>query len=217
MKKRRRLLLKILPALLASGFAGCAPRREVPSHWKYRFYEEDISSFMTTKDGSKLVVITPNFHYIFRPPKNLIKALNAGFRHKLRMGFVGFAADGINGISGSMELYFLPDTPEEEERGRKLGFYRVGSRPRVERNIRLVGKRFRASAIQVAEKQRLNRSYRIKIQEPNPGYVDTKNSSSNIETSPVEHAANGVLLLFGLPLLIITLTAHCMTDDDCLK
>lgn len=217
MKNRRRLLLKMLPALLASGFAGCAPRKVVPSHWKYRFYEEDISSFMITKDGSKLVVITPNYHYIFSPPTNLIKALNAGFRHKLRMGFTGFVADAINGISGPMVLYFLPDSPEEEARGRKLGFYRIGVRPRVESNVRLVGKRFRASGIQVTEKQRLSRSYRIKIQEPNPEYEDSKNSYSNIETSPIEHAANGVLLLFGLPLLIIGLTGHCMTDENCLK
>ena len=222
MNNRRRLLLKILLAFLATAFAGCASRRKEHEEWResqqpYRYYEEEISSFMITKDGSKLVVITPSYHYIFSHPTNLIKALNAGFRHKLRMGFTAFVADDINGISGSMVLYFLPDTPEEEERGRKLGFYRVGSRPRVERSIRLVGKRFRASDIQLADKQRLKRSYQIKVQEPNPKFVNTKNSSGNIAMSPIEGAANGILLLVGLPLLIISMTGHCMTDEDCLK
>lgn len=170
---------------------------------------------MATKDSSKLVVMTPSYHYIFSPPKKLFKALNAGIRHKLGLDFTTFSVDESNRISGKMTLFVIAGTPEEKDLARKAGFYYHGIR--LEYSIRLVGKRYHASDIQVTERQQLKRSYQIKIQEPNPKFVNTKNSSSNIAMSPIEQAANGILFLVGLPLLIISMTGHCMTDEDCLK
>lgn len=172
---------------------------------------------MTTKDGSKLVAITPNYHYIFPFSEKLANLLSASIRHKIGLEFDTFVADNFNNIYGMMTLFVITDTPEEQELARKAGFYRVGTRPRLERVIRLAGIRFRASDILVTEKQQLKRSYRIKIREPNPTYSGTKNSSSNTEISPIEQAANGVILLAGLPLFIIALSAKCLTDENCLK
>jgi len=223
MNIQRRVLLKLFPTFFVPGLVSCAwtesNRKEyLEGLHRYRSYEEEVSSFMISKDSLNLVVITSSYHYIFEIPEKLALVTESDVRPKLTQGYSEFSVDDLDRMSGTITLYFVPRSTEEEKQGKKFGLYRVGSRPRLERSYRLVGKRYRASDIQLTAEQQLNNSFRIKIREPNPKFKESGRNSSRAQMSPIEQAANGLLLLVGLPLLIFTLSAHCMSnDDECLR
>lgn len=190
---RRRLLAAGIAASSVA-LSGCF----TPKLYKDDAYSEEVSGFMITEDGKKLVVLGTRYHYIFDLPAQLRPVLQSGYRKSLRTTFAGFHASG-GSVTGHYRIV-LPKNASEDDRQAAAadGFAAAPAGLVLEGDID--GKRYSTEGFAAQDKaaaQPFNRPYSVSIKE-SPSVVGM---GLRILATPITVAADGVLVLGGIVLV----------------
>jgi hypothetical protein len=171
----------------------------------YVDYTEDVSNVFAASDKSNLVVIGARYHYIFKAPAGLLDALASGVHPSMDAKFSDFYVDSQNHVSGSLKLIIRSVAPEASELASQFEFRKVGYS--FEKVMPLDGVRFVSPSSFASESTTLNRSYSVRVREPE----GIAKRGLKIAATPVTLAADGGLLLLGLPLVPF----FCSGKDAC--
>ncbi|MGT0196069.1 hypothetical protein ACVHYJ_29075 [Burkholderia pyrrocinia] len=190
---RRRLLAAGITASSVA-LSGCF----TPKLYKDDAYSEEVSGFMITEDGKKLVVLGTRYHYIFDLPAQLRPVLQSGYRKSLRTTFAGFHASG-GGVTGHYRIVLPKDASEDDRQAAATdGFTTAPAGLVLEGDID--GKRYSTEGFAAQDKaaaQPFNRPYSVYIKE-SPSVVGM---GLRILATPITVAADGVLVLGGIVLV----------------
>lgn len=205
--ERRKFLLMALGAGVAN--TGCVTqallRREPGA------YTEQIDSFLMTSDGSKLVVLGRQYHYILDAPASLRGLLASSFRSKVQASFADFAVDRSEKLEGRLRVYASKLEPDEHAQALALGFKEYsGSASPLMLDAKLEGTRYSAEKFDQTAAQRSTRfarTYEVKITTPEPSALEY---APRLLLTPVTLAVDGTWLIAALPLVPIMLPFFLM-------
>jgi hypothetical protein len=166
-------------------------------------YSEDISSVLISQDGKKLVVIGRQHHYVFEAPQGILQTLRSPFHKSVAASFgrFGVAADGRT--TGQYGLFVGKDAPNQDQADALAAGYKPDKDDGfLSLRGKLKGIRYNAGNVDIPSvAQKLNRTYRVDIT-VDPSAVST---AAKVLLTPITVAADGVLILAGIPLLVIAL------------
>ncbi|RQS19500.1 hypothetical protein DIE03_34585 [Burkholderia sp. Bp8992] len=190
----RRRLLAAGMAASSLALSGCF----TPKLYKNDAYSENVSAFMITEDGKKLVVLGTRYHYIFDLPARLRPVLQSGYRKSVRTTFADFHARG-GGVTGHYRIVLPKDASDDDRRAAAAdGFVSETAGLVLEGDID--GKRYSTEGFVEQDKtaaQPFNRPYSVTIRE-SPSVVGM---GLRILATPITVAADGVLVLGGIVLV----------------
>lgn len=219
---KRRALLGLTGALgIASALPGCITRSLFEEHR----YSESISSILISEDGSKLVVVGDSHHYIFDAPEILVKSLKSDFHRSVAATIQAFSVDGTGKTRGKVMLTIGVKAAEQDKLAALEAGYRKftysDQRYACEYEVDLVGMRYRSNGIQPSlASQRLNKTYTVSV----VAEQSSGEKAARALLTPVTVAADGVLLIGAIPLLLLGFAAistfvgvECKGNRDCFK
>ncbi|UXU91681.1 hypothetical protein [Burkholderia sp. S-53] len=190
----RRRLLAAGVAASSLALSGCF----TPKLYKDDAYREQVSGFMISEDGKKLVVLGARYHYIFDLPAQLRPVLLSGYRKSLRTAFIGFHASG-GSVTGHYRIVLPKDAPDSDRQAAAAdGFTAEPAGLVLEGDID--GKRYSTegfAAKDTGTAQPFNKPYSVYIEE-SPSVVGM---GLRILATPITVAADGVLVLGGIVLV----------------
>ncbi|WP_322026749.1 hypothetical protein [Burkholderia sp. BCC1977] len=199
---RRRLLAASLAAACLP-LSGCF----TPKLYKDSDYHEQVSGFMITEDGNRLVVLGADYHYIFDLPASLRPVLLSRYRKALHTAFAGFHASGSS-VTGHYRIVLPKEASADDQQAATAdGFTAAQAGLVLEGDI--VGKRYSTDGFTAKGKvndktaQAFNERYTVYITE-SPSAVGM---GLRILATPVTVAADGVLVLGGIVLVPIAFVA----------
>lgn len=185
MQESKRLFLRAGLVLGAGLLPGCA----TSSMYEDKYYYEPVKSILVSQDGTKLVVLGPDYHYIFATPNGLVEVLKSSIKDKIQASFNGFVIEHDGSIHGSVTLSLKRDhSPEVGQAAEALGF----DAKRHDVTYKLAGDRYRAKEqLAISTSYQLNKEYSV--------YIRDKGSYAKqalkIAATPITVAADGVVVL----------------------
>lgn len=197
---QRRTFLLSMMAMSSLAMTGCVTNRLLDSGG---YYTEEISSLFISKDGKTLVAVTQNYHYIFEAPKVVVNTLQKSFHQYVSANFSDFHVDENEVTKGRLTLT-ISDAPEAEIASATSSGYKKYTNA-ISANCDLIGKRYKANGAISAEKYVLNHPYKIFVTAPD----STSEKAAKLLLSPITIAVDGVLILFGVPLMLLGLGIAC--------
>lgn len=204
---RREFLFSSLAVLVSSCVSGCITSRLFdPKH-----YTEEVASVLITKDEKQLIVITTGYHYIFDAPPILVNSLKSSFHQALNADISNFFVRSTGETTGRVRLYLRGATDEALRAAIDSGFTKTPTGAST--TAVLKGNRYQAGSVQPTVQYKLNKTYQV-------GVIAEQSSGEKAAKSmltPITVAADGVLILFGVPLLILTIGIGCKIDAGCLR
>jgi hypothetical protein len=170
-----------------------------------RQFVEEISSFLISQDGKQLIVVGQRYHYIFAADDTLKFILTSPERKHIKASFNNFVVNSQQTVTGMYTLtldnqntlptelkkQFLAHGFSENLQQQKLSY--IGS---------VQGTRYLASTVQLPATLLLNQKYTIPMQE---NYPSTAASVEKALLTPLAIAADGLLIIGGIPVLLLTL------------
>ncbi|VWC76056.1 5-formyltetrahydrofolate cyclo-ligase [Burkholderia lata] len=190
----RRRLLAAGMAASSLALSGCF----TPKLYKEDGYSEQVSGFMMTEDGKKLVVLGTDYHYIFDLPAQLRPVLMSGYRKSLHTTFAAFHASG-GSVTGHYRIVLPKDASDGDRQAAAAdGFTAEQAGLVLEGDIS--GKRYSTEGFADKYKtstQPFNQPYSVYIRQ-SPSVVGM---GLRILATPITVAADGVLVLGGVVLL----------------
>lgn len=168
-------------------------------HQPTKGYSDTFSSVLISANEKTLVVITPQYHYIFPAPAPLVGMLKSPVHKAVTAKMNSFVLSSGNRISGDIELC-LANASESVaiEAVKKIGFKKVGEHSGYCSSTRLKGERYSAGELAVSDNYKLNQAYSVYVQ-VEPGAL-TK--GAKLALTPVTLALDGTLIIAGSPLLL---------------
>ena len=199
----RRRLLAAGMAAASLPLSGCF----TPKLYKDSWYYEQVSAFMITEDGKKLVVLGRDYHYIFDLLASLRPVLQSGYRKSLHTQFTDFRGNG-SGVTGHYRIVLPKDASADDRQAATAdGFTAAQAGLVLEGDIG--GKRYSTEGFADKAKdkdnaaQAFNRPYNVYVRE-SPSVVGI---GLRILATPITVAADGLLVLGGIVLLPIAVIA----------
>ena len=173
----------IWSVILSLGMTGCAfTPKLIEKINNDASYTEEITSVLMPKNGTKLVFIGGDYHYIFDVSVELSHSLNALFRKLHFLTFKEFRVDKNDHITGNITI-----TPHE-------------SIPALE--LSLQGERYKSEGIAIDRVgDKLNSTYKVTILEER-SFLE---KAALTATTPVAVLADGVLVIGEIALIILCL------------
>ncbi|WP_321806947.1 hypothetical protein [Burkholderia sp. BCC1993] len=199
---RRRLLAAGLAAA-SLPLSGCF----TPKLYKDSNYHEQVSGFLITEDGKKLVVLGTDYHYIFDLPASLRPVLLSGYRKSLHTAFIGFHASGSS-VTGRYRILLPKEASADDQTAATADGFTAGQTGLVLEGD-IGGKRYSTDGFVARDKvndntaQAFNQRYIVYITE-SPSALGM---GLRILATPVTVAADGVLVLGGIVLVPIAAVA----------
>lgn len=162
-------------------------------------YSDTFSSVLISADEKTLVVITPQYHYIFPAPSQLVGVLKSPVHKAITAKMDSFVLSSGNRIAGNIELC-LPIASDGVaiEAAKKIGFKAAGEHSGYCSSARLKGKRYSAGELAVNDTYKLNQTYSVYVK-VEPGVLET---GTKLALTPVTLALDGTLIIAGSPLLL---------------
>ena len=198
MNKSRRAFL-IWSALLSLGMTGCATHELNEKIRNDASYTEEITSVLMSEDGTKLVFIGDDYHYIFDAPVGLSHSLHSSFRKSLFFKFKEFRVDKNDHITGNITIS-LDESASQEDKDAAIesGFDQRPASPVLE--FSLQGKRYYAGGVATDRVgYKLNYNYKVGVLEER----SSLEKAALTAMTPITVAADGVLILVGVPLVVL--------------
>ena len=199
----RRRLLAAGMAAASLPLSGCF----TPKLYKDSWYYEQVSAFMITEDGKKLVVLGRDYHYIFDLPASLRPVLQSGYRKSLHTQFTDFRGNG-SGVTGHYRILLPKNASADDQQAATAdGFTAAQAGLVLDGDIG--GKRYSTEGFADKAKdkdnaaQAFNHPYTVYVRE-SPSVVGM---GLRILATPVTVAADGVLVLGGILLVPIAAIA----------
>ena len=167
--------------------------------WQDSTYKENISNFLITEKGEKLVIIGDKYHYIFKLDKNLNNILSFKKRKKLYALFSQFNVDNDNNVTGIYTISFVIRDKNDIPKIQNLGFKRnkfsredwtFYTYKNAIKGKRYTGNKNKPNAL------KFNRKYQVLVKEQNSPLKTIK----KIFTTPVTVTADGIATVTGYTL-----------------
>lgn len=203
----------ILTLLIAFGFlifggACFTPALYEKSAEETRNFVEEVSTFLITQDGKNLIVAGKQHHYIFTANNTLKFILTWPEKKRVKAAFHDFSVRSDQSVSGTYELVVKDDqnlTAEMKQQLLSKGFAENKAEKTLRHHDWIQGTRYSADKFKMPATMQLNQKYTINMSEYQPSASAT---IKRILLTPLAIAADGLLILGGVPILMFSL----MTD-----
>lgn len=168
-------------------------------------YTETVDSVLVSADGKTLAVLGKDYHYLFEAPPAIKLLLQSDLRDVVEASFYGFAVDANQHIAGGYTLRLSKNaSPEQRDKAIAAGFKSLPSSSDLTYNGTLTGTRYAANGIQAtAASQKLRKTYTINISAEKSAGAKAASTAGKLLLTPITLAADGVLILVAVPLLLI--------------
>lgn len=182
----------VLIVLSTLNLAGCVTLYALDSIGKRQNYSETVKSVYISEDKNNLVVISTDFHYVFKTTPDVLVALDDRVHKKISAMFSPLYVDGNNDTSIQYTLKLTPDhTPAQLDIALNSGFKKYRGID-VSSEGEMKGVRYRSGGLQIpADATRLNNTYDIHVIQSTSKAANT----AKILLSPITLAADGVLII----------------------
>ena len=231
----RRQFCLATAALTTVGISGCATRRvwDDVADTKYHTYYDQINAFYISQDQNQFVILSDRFHYIFKTV-DVIPLLKSNLRSRYIVDIQNMRMpepSAANELPINGNLFFaLPVSklnPSELSQARALGF-NVASESQKQKAVEVAklrdidvdgtgeflvkvvtiyGHRYAPKAgVSYGNSEHFYRQYNVPVVQERTSVNAAKALGATIVT-PITLAADGVLLLLGLPLLAVFVMA----------
>lgn len=162
---------------------------------------EEVSSFLITQDGKNLIVVGKQHHYIFTANDTLKFILTSPEKKRVKAVFNDFSISSDQSVYGSYTLTVpLQGLPAETT---KLLIAKGFTNNPTQKNLiyqgSVQGTRYLADKFQLPATMLLNQKYTITMHE---SYASASATIERILLTPLAIAADGLLILGGIPVLI---------------
>ncbi len=167
-----------------------------------RTFVEEINSFLITQDGKNLIVVGQQHHYIFTPSDTLKFILTAPEKKYVKASFNTFSISSDQSVYGSYTLTVDAKQGLPAETGKLLiakGFTNNPTQKNLTYHGSVQGTRYLADKFQLPATLQLNQKYTINMRE---SYTSASATMERILLTPLAIAADGLLILGGIPVLI---------------
>lgn len=195
--------MMLLTSVLALLSSGCSYyQSEINKDSEYR---EVISAILITEDHAKIVVVTPEFHYVFDSPQNLYDVLTTSFRKRIVADRIsGFRVNRPGEVRGFILLSFMPNNASEEAEALEAGMIKswfVSKKTEYLYNKEIRGKRYDATGFKVpAEMQKLNKPHVVVIRQE----VTDSEKRVRLLKTPLTIASDNRWMLYATPAGLFT-------------
>jgi len=179
-------------SLTFAGVSSCVTSDE------WRTYHESVSSVLISSDDSKLVVMTPRYHYIFDATPSVIRTLKGTFHPYVKATFGGFRVFKTGSTLGTVTL-ILSNAPTEAV-GEAVAAGFEPDPKGAELVVSVQGQRYRAGSVKPASPYSLNKSYDIE--------VTSEQSEAHLSETPIKLVGGGLVLGY-VVLLPASVLAGC--------
>lgn len=179
---------RFIEASVVTLVTGCAHGLDAPLA-----YEEHVDSLAISPSGDTLVVLGDAYHYVLKPPKSLVAALNSNLRRLLAASFENFQMTSPSDISGQWTLLLDARNLSADLAAvaREIGFSLDWTKARMVLTGNISGARYRKNDVKpFAGAEKTNQVYTIRVR--------TKREFADrdlVQTSPVSNGENGGLKL----------------------
>jgi hypothetical protein len=195
------ILVKLTAIILCLSLVSCTAAMYSDNR---DYYNETVSSVLITKDNSKLVVVGDNYHYLFDNTNVLASIVKSPIHGKMEAEFSKFIVEDDNRVMGDLKIKINRFTEQECVDALRLGFVKIPEGLVI--NLTLRGTRYRPGDIVLADNYQLNDEYTVLVSAPEGG----AKKALKIAATPITVAADGVLVLLGVPLILLMCTL-----EDC--
>ena len=187
---KNKCIIFIIALLLI--LAGCSSTQELLNSSNYT---ERFSSFYMSDDGSKLIIFTDDYHYIFKTPKNFIEVLGSSYAKELIIGFDVFWVKEDNSIYGRVKFKLKRDWENKRavmNEANADGF--LWSAPNwFSQSMYLAGVRYQSKGDKPQEPpQALSKRYRVLIKSLNKDKKTKHSLAGKIQDTPITIAKDVV-------------------------
>ena len=194
---------------------GCITASVMSGGSNYDNYSEKVSSVLLSADGKTLAVIGKEFHYLFDAPEPLKAVLQPELRGIVDASFNSFKVEGNQRIAGT---YFLRigknASAEQKEKALAAGF-KASPSGELHFNGSLSGTRYAANGIEAtAASQKLNKEYTITVMVEKSAGSKAASTTGKILLTPITLAADGVLIIAAVPLLLILMIGSAASSRN---
>lgn len=193
---KRRDLIKGMALVLPLLMTGCATEALLSSG-RYSKYSEQIEAVLISHDLQNIAVIGSTYDYVFQDAKRLSRIIQSSIHKHLSGEFSTFNIRDRNEVHGALTLILDSTDTKIVEEARALGFH-TRATGELYFPTSMKGLRYRKNpGVVVGETYKLNTRYTVDVSVPvgvNPG---------KLLLTPVALAADGVLVLLGLPLVAL--------------
>lgn len=204
MKIKKPLMLLVALSFLIFGGACFTPMLYNQPMYKNHSFTEDVSSFLITKAGNKLIVIGKEHHYIFETNEVLKFILQWSERKRVQASFSNFNIKTDQSLLGSYHLIIHINnslTPETKALLIAKGFIENKALKILDYQGQLQGERFLADNLKIPSTMQLNKKYNIHMVEETSM---TEGLAKRILLTPVAIIADGIVLA-GSPIILLTI------------
>ena len=170
-----------------------------------RNFVEEVSSFLITQDGKQLIVVGKQHHYIFPANDTLKFILSWSERKRVKASFYNFAINEDQSFSGNYSLTVENSQSLPADTQKLLiskGFTEYNLTQKFTYYSSVNGTRYLADKFEVPATMLFNQKYSINMSESQPSAAATLR---RIVLTPLAVAADGALLLGGIPLLLLAI------------
>ncbi|MCK5728513.1 MAG: hypothetical protein KAG10_09135 [Methylococcales bacterium] len=174
-------------------------------------YQEEISSFLITKDGKKLIVIGKEYHYIF-PADDTLKFVSTwSNKAQIRATFSSFNIKTDQTLSGTYTFSIgdqrYPIVSDIKQLLTSKGFEpHEGLKNRMTYKGQLQGTRYLIGELEIPQTLKLRKTYQISMIEKQ--VLSASEVTKRILLTPLALSADGIIILGGVivsPFVLLSL------------
>ncbi|MBS1142634.1 MAG: hypothetical protein H6R14_40 [Proteobacteria bacterium] len=167
-------------------------------------YRETVGSVLLSADGKTLAVIGKDYHYLFDAPDAIKAVLQPDLRDIVNVHFQTFSVDAAQRITGGYTMN-IAKTASAEQKDKAIA---AGFKPLPNGTLNfsgsLTGTRYSANGIQAENTaQKLRKDYSINVSAEKSAGAKAASTAGKLLVTPITLAADGVLFLVAVPLLLI--------------
>ncbi len=199
---KKPLILLVAVCFLIFGGACFTPELYKHPAEDSRTFVEEVSTFLITQDGKNLIVVGKQHHYIFTPSDTLKFILTSPEKKYVKASFNGFSISSDQAVYGSYTLTVDAKQGLPAESIKLLiakGFTHNAKQKNLTYQGSVQGTRYLADKFQLPATMQLNQKYTITMRE---SYASASATMERILLTPLAIAADGLLILGGIPVLI---------------
>jgi hypothetical protein len=199
--RRKLILVGGIAAIPMS--SGCLTAAMMSGGDRENYYEK-VGSVLISADGKTLAVIGKEHHYLFDAPEAIKAVIAPDLRDVVNVHFQTFSVDSAQRITGGYTLN-IGKTASAEQKEKAIA---AGFKPLPTGNLNFTGKlsgtRYSANGIQAENAtQKLRKEYTINVSAEKSAGAKAISQAGKLLATPVTLAADGVLILVAVPLLLV--------------
>ncbi|MCK4492733.1 MAG: hypothetical protein KAU26_01640 [Methylococcales bacterium] len=168
---------------------------------KTQHYQEEISSFLITKDSKKLIVIGKEYHYIFPAEETLKFIATWSNKAQIRAAFSSFNIKTDQSLSGTYTFNIgdkqYPLSPKIKNLLVSKGFKpHLGIKNMMTYKGQLQGTRYLIGTLKIPKTLKLHKTYQVGMIEEQ--VLSASEVTKRILLTPLALGADGIILLGGV-------------------